>query len=160
MSVIDRALVTALLFSALAVPPAAASEPHWPAMADAGTVHVLTTDEDGDARETRIWMIVVEGRPYIRTSRSSRWGGNVERDPEIAIRVEDAEYPVRAHFVEGADERARIVAAFEEKYGSNPILNWIRGDDPRIMRLDPRQPAERSHPPEGEPDAAPQRPAS
>ena len=41
--------------------------------------------------------------------------------------------------LEDGAERERIVAVFEEKYGSNPILNWIRGDNPRIMRLDPPQ---------------------
>ena len=137
----DRVLLTLLLVSAfgwLAAGAAGAAEPDWPGLAEAKTVYVLTTDEDGDARETKIWMSVVDGTPYIRTSRSSRWGDNVERNPEIALRVGETLYPLHAQFIDEADERARIVAAFEEKYGSNPFLNWIRGDDPRIMRLDPR----------------------
>ena len=141
MSVFDRVVLTALLFSAfgwLAADPAGATEPDWSALADAETVYVLTSDEDGDTRETKIWMSVIDGTPYIRTSRRSSWGDNVERNPEIALRVEATEYPLHAQFIDEADERARIVAVFEEKYGSNPILNWIRGDDPRIMRLDPR----------------------
>jgi hypothetical protein len=141
MTVCDRTILTALCiftFACFAAGSAGAAEPDWPALADAETVYVLTTDEDGDTRETKIWMRVIDGTPYIRTSRNSHWGDNVERQPEIALRVEEDEYPLRAQFIEGDDERARIVAAFEEKYGSNPILNWIRGDDPRIMRLDPR----------------------
>jgi hypothetical protein len=141
MTAIDRALRTALLFSAftwLAAGPANATEPDWSAMAAAKTVYVLTGDEDGDTRETKIWMSVIDGTPYIRTSRRSNWGDNVERNPEIALRVDATEYPLHAQFIDEEDERARIVAVFEEKYGSNPILNWIRGDDPRIMRLDPR----------------------
>ena len=141
MSVFDRVVLTALLFSAfgwLAAGPAGATEPDWSALADAETVYVLTSDEDGDTRETKIWMSVIDGTPYIRTSRRSSWGDNVERNPEIALRVDATEYPLHAQFIDEADERARIVAAFEEKYGSNPILNWIRGDDPRIMRLAPR----------------------
>lgn len=137
----DRILLTTLLISAfawLAGGSAGAAEPDWTALADSETVYVLTADEDGDVRETKIWLSVVDGTPYIRTSRSSRWGDNIERDPEIALRVGDDEYPLRARFIEAEDERARIVGAFEAKYGSNPILNWIRGDDPRIMRLDPR----------------------
>jgi hypothetical protein len=141
MSVYRRVLLPALLasgFAWLAAGAAGAAEPDWTAMADTGTVHVLTTDADGDARETKIWLAVVDGTPYFRTSRGSRWGDNVEREPEIALRVDETEFPLRARFVEAADERARIVAAFEAKYGSNPVLNWIRGDDPRIMRLDLR----------------------
>jgi hypothetical protein len=45
---------------------------------------------------------------------------------------------VRAHFLEDADERARIVAGFDAKYGTNWLLEFIRGDDPRIMRVEPR----------------------
>jgi hypothetical protein len=118
--------------------PALAGAPEWAAVADEETVHVVTTDEDGDVRETKIWVLVLDDVGYIRTSRSTRWGDNVERDPDIALRVAGADYPLRASFVEEDAERARIVAGFEAKYGSNPVLNWIRGDDPRIMRLDPR----------------------
>jgi hypothetical protein len=118
--------------------PAPAADIDWAAVADVETVHVLTTDDDGDARATKIWLVVLDGHGYIRTSRRSTWGKNVARDPDIALRIGDAEYPVRATFIVDDAERARIVAAFEEKYGSNPILNFLRGDDPPIMRLDPR----------------------
>ena len=118
--------------------PALAGAPEWAAVADEETVHVITTDEDGDVRETKIWLLVLDDVGYIRTSRGTRWGDNVERNPDIALRVSGADYPLRATFVEEDAERARIVAGFEAKYGSNPIMNWIRGDDPRIMRLDPR----------------------
>jgi hypothetical protein len=122
----------------LAPAPAAAGDIDWAAVADVETVHVLTTDEDGDARVTKIWLVVLDGVGYIRTSRRATWGRNVERDPDIALRIGDTDYPVRATFIVDAAERARIVAAFEEKYGSNPVLNFIRGGDPPIMRLEPR----------------------
>ena len=67
-------------------------------------------DDDGEVRETKIWLCVLDDVGYIRTSRSSRWGSNVERDPEIALRVGDAEYSLRATFVEDASQRARVVA--------------------------------------------------
>lgn len=118
--------------------PALAEAPDWASVADEETVYVITADEDGDVRETKIWLLVLDDVGYIRTSRSTRWGDNVERNPDIALRVNGSDHPLRATFIEDEAERARIVAGFEAKYGSNPILNWIRGDDPRIMRLDPR----------------------
>jgi hypothetical protein len=124
-----------LLFAAT---PAAAAELDWAAVADVDTVHVLTTDEDGDARTTKIWLVVLDGHGYIRTSRRTTWGKNVQRDPDITLRIGDAEYPVHATFIVDEAERARVVAAFEAKYGSNPILNFLRGSDPPIMRLEPR----------------------
>jgi hypothetical protein len=127
--------IAPLLFAAA---PATAADLDWAAVADVETVHVLTTDEDGDARVTKIWLVVIDGVGYIRTSRRTAWGRNVERDPDIALRIGDIDYPVRATFIVDEAERARIVAAFEAKYGSNPILNFIRGGDPPIMRLEPR----------------------
>jgi len=129
-------LATALLL--LVALPAFAEDLDWAAVADRETIHVLTHDADGDARETTIWLLVLDGEGYIRTSRKTTWGDNVERDPEIAIRIGDAEYPVRAHFIEDPDERVRIVAGFDAKYGSSWLFDFIRGDDPRIMRIEPR----------------------
>ena len=127
--------VASLLF---ATTSAFAADLDWAAVADLNTVHVVTTDEDGDVRVTKIWVMVLDGVGYIRTSRRTTWGDNVKRDPDIALRVEDIDYPLRATFIVDEAERARIVAGFEEKYGSNPIMNFIRGDDPPIMRLEPR----------------------
>jgi len=129
------ALAAALLLIAL---PALAGELDWAAVADTETIHVLTTDADGEARETKIWLLVLDGTGYIRTSRSTTWGDNVERNPDIALRINGAEYPVRADFVDDPEQRARIVAGFDAKYGRNWLFDFIRGDDPRIMRVEPR----------------------
>jgi hypothetical protein len=131
-------LLFAAAFLLFAATPAAAADLDWDAVADVQTVHVLTTDEDGDARVTKIWLVVLDGRGYIRTSRRTTWGKNVARDPDITLRIGETDYPVRATFIVDEAERARIVAAFEEKYGSNPILNFLRGGDPPIMRLEAR----------------------
>jgi hypothetical protein len=119
---------------------AASSEPpDWEAVADTQTVEVLSTDEDGDPRETTIWLIVVDGQGYIRTSQSTRWGKNVARNPDIALRIGEGEYPVRASFVDDEALRERIVKAFRQKYGwIDGFLNIVRGSSPRLMRLDAR----------------------
>lgn len=118
---------------------AGAAEPDWNSVADVEEVRVLTTNQDGTPRETTIWLAVVDGRGYIRTSGWTRWGDNVERNPEIALRIGDTEYPLRASFVEDEALRAKIVATFREKYGRlDGFLGVFRGSKPRIMRLDPR----------------------
>jgi hypothetical protein len=125
---------------AIASEPASepASAPDWSAIAGQSTVHVITADPDGDARETKIWVVVLDGVGYIRTSQTTTWGDNVQRNPDIALRVEGREYPLRASFVVDGAERKRIVEKFVAKYGNNPLMNLIRGSDPRIMRLQPR----------------------
>jgi hypothetical protein len=118
---------------------AGAAELDWNSVADVGQVRVLTTNQDGTPRETTIWLAVVDGRGYIRTSGSTTWGDNVERNPDIALRIGDSEHPLRASFVEDEALRERIVAAFREKYGRfDGFLDVFRGSKPRIMQLDPR----------------------
>ena len=118
---------------------AGAAEFDWNSVADVEEVLVLTTNEDGTPRETTIWLAVVDGQGYIRTSGWTKWGDNVERNPDIALRIGDTEHRLRASFVEDEALREGIVAAFREKYGGfDGFLNVFRGSKPPIMRLDPR----------------------
>lgn len=111
----------------------------WDRYAEEGTVTVLTTDEDGSTRETKVWLAVVEGQGYIRTGKT-RWGGNLERNPEIVLRIGETELPLRVEFVTDQSERDAVKAAFRAKHGfSDWILSPVRGRNPKIMRLVPRE---------------------
>jgi len=118
---------------------AVAEGPDWAAVADVREVTALTTNEDGGARETTIWLAVLGGQGYIRTSQNTTWGGNAKRNPEIELRIEGREYPLLAVSISDAAQREAVVAAFREKYGRvDSFLDFMRGSSPRIMRLDPR----------------------
>ncbi|MGH7337671.1 MAG: DUF2255 family protein [Myxococcota bacterium] len=121
---------------ALAAYPARAAEPNWDQVAEVGTVEILTHDEDGDARETKIWFVVVDGQGFIRTG-NSNWVENIRRDPrDVVLRIEDREYPLRAEFIENDGLRERVVAAFRAKYGwSDGAVQLLRGKRPNIMHM-------------------------
>ena len=111
----------------------------WDRYAEEGTVEVVSTNEDGSARVTKVWLAVVDGQGYIRTGKTG-WGGNVERNPEIALRIGETELPLRVEFVTDPTERDAVKAALRAKHGfSDWILNPIRGRNPKIMRLVPRE---------------------
>ena len=111
----------------------------WDRYAEEGTVEVITTDEDGSARVTKVWLAVVDGRGYIRTGKT-RWGGNLERNPELRLRIGETELPLRVEFVTDPTERDAVKAALRAKHGfSDWVLNPIRGRNPKIMRLVPRE---------------------
>jgi hypothetical protein len=134
-----RLACSALLLASLVAAPAAAAGPDWNAVADVEEVEVLTTDEDGAARETTIWLVVVDGQGYVRGGVRGHWGRNAQRDPDVALRVEGAEYALRASPVTDAAARERIEKAFREKYGwFDGLVNVFRGSEPLILRLDPR----------------------
>lgn len=122
----------------LALASAAAAGPDWEAVADVEHVWAITTDADGDARETKVWLAVVDGQGFLRTG-GSRWGENLQRAPQLRLRIEGVEYPLRADFIEDEDFRARIEAAFREKYGwSDAFVGLMRFGRPKIMHMAPR----------------------
>ena len=134
-----RAFPPLLLLASLAAAlPALAGAPDWSALRDVETVEIVTTDADGSARETTIWLAVVDGQGYIRTG-STRWRANIERDPDVTLRIEGTAYPLRAEAVTDAELKARIAQALREKYGlADAFVGIFRGSDPNIMRLVPR----------------------
>ena len=126
------ALAGSLSFLAIA---AAADPPDWSSVADVDTVSVATSNPDGSLRYTTVWLVVIDGRGYLRTG-DTTWGANVARDPAITLVIGEQEYALRADFVEADDEHARVMAAFNEKYGwTDTVIGWFRGARPKIMRL-------------------------
>jgi len=116
--------------------PASANPPDWSAWAPLEEVEVITIDEDGESREHTIWIAVSEGVGYLRTSRSSTWGDNLERDGQLRLRGAPGELSLRAQLVTDAAELERVTAAFEAKYGG--FMSWFSGlirGTPRIFRL-------------------------
>jgi hypothetical protein len=131
-------LPVGVLLLAFGATPAAAAAPDWNAVAEVDNVEIVTIDEDGSGRETTIWIAVVDGEAYIRTS-ETRWGGNIVRNPEVTLRIEESEYPLRVEFVEDDALRARIEQTFREKHGfSDSFIAFFRSERPKIMRLLPR----------------------
>lgn len=137
-AVTSIAFVLACVFGVSAALGAHASGPDWPVVSGIRTIEALTHDDDGSSRETKIWLAVLDGRGYIRTSHSTHWGENVVRNPDLRIRIGEREYPVHATFIEDEALRTRIVEAFRAKYGTTDwFLQIFRGGHPHLMRLDP-----------------------
>ena len=84
-------------------------------------VEVLTTDADGDARETPVWLVVVDQRGFVCTN-DTRWFANLQRDPHFELRAGDAEHALRAEAIDSGELRARVDAAFRAKY---PWGRWL-----------------------------------
>jgi hypothetical protein len=104
-------------------------------------VVVETVDADGSARETTVWLVVVDGEGYVRTSGGSRWGDNAVRRGALSLRVAGAAYPMQVEPVEDDALRERVADAFRAKYGwTDAVLSWMRSARPRIFHLVPSPP--------------------
>ena len=107
----------------------------WSAVSDVGVIEILTTDEDGDARETKIWFVLLDGVSHLRTS-DSRWLKNIRRDPNVKIAIDGTEYAQRAEEVTSPELRERIDSAAREKYGFQDSLVHLFGSgDSDILKL-------------------------
>lgn len=100
-----------------AAPRAARTAIDWNAEeSQAWSVHIVTEDETGRPRVTRIWHVQLDDGAAIRTG-ESRWWKNIKRGSSVYLRVGGVDYPVRVQPVVDAGLRERIDLAFAEKYG-------------------------------------------
>jgi len=119
----------------------AASAVDWSRHAEQPVVEIVTWDEEGRPGTTKVWLAVVDGEAYVRTG-NTRWGRNVERQPEVRILTDDGDYDLRVEFVTDAALRERVSRAFREKYGwTDRLIGPFRGPNPKVMHLLPRDPA-------------------
>jgi hypothetical protein len=140
---VARLAATALLICAgfVAATAAPARAVDWERHAGRDTVTVVTTNPDGSLRDTTVWIAVLDGEAYLRTG-GTRWGDNAEREPAVALRVDEEEIRLRAEPVADPDLRARVEAAFRAKYGFQDRLSSLfRFGETRIFRLLPRDAA-------------------
>ena len=132
------AFLASWAFTALANEP---NPPDWNAVAKEETVVVLSENPDGKPHETTVWLAVVDGQGYIRTGNTS-WYPNLERKPDIGVRVAGKDYDVRAELVTDDALQAKVVAAFNAKYGwSDTMVGWFFRGKPHVVRLAPRNAA-------------------
>ena len=132
-------LALAALAPLALVAPARAASPDWQRLARAGVVEVVTHDADGDLRETKVWLVLVDGAPYLRTSPDSRWLENLRRDPNLVLRIEGQDYELRAEEVPGDAIVERVDRATLEKYGwQERVIHVFRTTPPVILRILPR----------------------
>ena len=132
--------MAAALLVAVATPASAAPPVDWNAVADIEAIEIVTLDADGNPRETSVPMAVWKGHGYVRTGRSG-WLADVERDPDVRVRIAGAEHLLRAVRVRDSETYEGVTQAFREQEGLwDAFLGLFRGlrPVPTILRLDPR----------------------
>lgn len=125
----------ALVASLATVPGVAGAASDWSTFAEAEVVRIVTQDEDGDERDTSVWIVLVDGALYVRTN-DSRWLANIRRGSPIALRLDETTRPVSAEEVSDPGVTARVEAAFKEKYGFvQRVMSLFRRREPTVLRL-------------------------
>ena len=136
----SKAIVRSLGLVLCALAGTAAAAESWSPFAEADVVHIVTHDADGAVRDTKVWLVVVDGDAYVRTN-DSRWLANIRRGSPVALTLEGVVRPVSAEEQGDAAIRERVEAAYLAKYGRRQrILSALRISEPTVLRLRPKAP--------------------
>jgi hypothetical protein len=134
MNSLIRSLAFSLTLALVVAGAGPATAYDWSAW-DAETVEVITTDEDGGARLTTVWIVIIDNYPYVRTS-ATTWGDNAEREGSLKLRGDPGELVLRVERVLDVAEADRVAAVFREKYGTTDrVMEWFRFGERRVFRL-------------------------
>lgn len=107
----------------------------WTPYREDSTIEIITLDEDGEGRETKIWIVVIDEAGFIRTN-DSRWLANIRRGSAVRLRVRDVETPVAVEIVDDTATYDRVEQAFKDKYGPmQRIMSAFRMSRPTVMRI-------------------------
>jgi hypothetical protein len=107
--------------------------------AESGEVVVLTTrDAGGEPHDTRLWVVDLEGRAWLRAgSEVASWYARLAARPEVEVTRAGVAGRYRAVPAPGA--RDRVNALMREKYGlaDRWIGFWFDRSDAIPIRLEP-----------------------
>ena len=104
-------------------------------------VDIETRSPDGKAHKVTIWIVVVEGVPYVRSVRGKRgrWYRELTERKEGVLHVGSRSVPVRPSSVSAPDKIDEVSAALWRKYAKNSslfsMLRLVTLDT--TLRLDP-----------------------
>jgi hypothetical protein len=109
----------------------------------AGELHEVavlrTVDAEGQIHETKLWVVDLDGAPWVRVARRGRrWLARIEAHPEVVLVRDGVAVPHRATVITEPEVRQRVDRAFAQKYGW--VDRWyglVLRRDPVPVRLDP-----------------------
>ena len=80
-------------------------------------------------RYTGVWVVVVDGRVFVRSwnDKPTGWFRAFKKEPSGTIQVGKIEIPVRAKPVRSARTRDAVTLAFAEKYNTKGSQKWVEG---------------------------------
>ena len=80
-------------------------------------------------RFTGVWLVVVEGRLFVRSwnDKPTGWFRAFRKEPHGTIQVGGLEIPVRAKLTSSARLRSAVTVAYGEKYNTKASQRWVEG---------------------------------
>lgn len=114
---------------------ALASDCTWEEVDTHKVIELETADADSSMRRTKVWIVLLDGVPYLRTS-DSRWLANLRRDAKLTVHAGECKINAAAEEVDVEGLVDAIDAASAIKYGwQQRLTRFFRYRTPEILRL-------------------------
>jgi hypothetical protein len=93
------------------------------------TAKILGVRAGPGHRYTGVWVVVVEGRAFVRSwnDKPTGWYRAFHAEPLGSIQLAGREIPVRARRTRGERLRDAVTRAYAEKYDTRASEKWVRG---------------------------------
>ncbi|HJZ54919.1 MAG TPA: DUF2255 family protein [Gemmataceae bacterium] len=90
---------------------------------------ILGVRSGTEHRYTGVWVVVVEGRAFVRSwnDKSTGWYRAFVAEPLGSIQLAGREIPVRARLTRSDRLRDAVTRAYAEKYDTKASEKWVRG---------------------------------
>src|SRR5687768_14357140 len=100
-----------------------------PALEELAKAKILGVRAGAEHRYTGVWVVVVEGRAFVRSwnDKPTGWYRAFRAEPVGSVQLAGREIAVRARQTRGERLRDAITRAFAEKYDTPASEKWVRG---------------------------------
>src|SRR5436309_10345685 len=90
---------------------------------------ILGVRAGAEHRYTGVWVVVVEGRAFVRSwnDKPTGWYRAFRVEPRGSIQLAGREVAVRARHTRSERLRDAVTRAYAEKYDTKASAKWVRG---------------------------------
>jgi hypothetical protein len=100
-----------------------------PALKELAKAKILGVRAGNEHRYTGVWVVVVEGRAFVRSwnDKPTGWYRAFRAEPRGSIQLTGREIAVRARQTRGERLLDAVTRAYAEKYNTKASEKWVRG---------------------------------
>jgi hypothetical protein len=99
------------------------------ALGELAQAKILGVRAGAEHRYTGVWVVVVEGRAFVRSwyDKPTGWYRAFRAEPRGSIQLAGREVAVRARQTRSERLRDAVTRAYAEKYNTKASEKWVRG---------------------------------
>jgi hypothetical protein len=100
-----------------------------PLLDELARTRILGVRAGTEHRYTGVWVVVVEGRVFVRSwnDKPTGWRRAFQASPRGSIQLARREIAVRARRLRGERLRDAVTRTYAEKYNTKASEKWVRG---------------------------------